>query len=160
MRDFVAGATGAIGKQLVPRLVEAGHEVHVMTRSESKKAMLEELLAGLEALLAPDAQLTGDGGGEVPSIKVDSGAQPCGAHSCRRDPASHPSSRSVAASMEVNGDPGAVLLDGQQRLIGIDTELRLATDDLDHPPLRAARTALHGFRPVRTQASHKRSDVG
>ena len=43
MRVFVAGATGAIGKQLVPRLVEAGHEVHGMTHSESKRAMLYEL---------------------------------------------------------------------------------------------------------------------
>src|SRR5215217_6079969 len=43
MRVFLAGATGAIGKQLVPRLVEAGHEVHGMTRSESKQAMLHEL---------------------------------------------------------------------------------------------------------------------
>jgi nucleoside-diphosphate-sugar epimerase len=43
MRVFVAGATGAIGKQLVPRLVAAGHEVHGMTRSESKQAMLSDL---------------------------------------------------------------------------------------------------------------------
>src|SRR5215510_13147253 len=44
MRVFVAGATGAIGKQLVRRLVAAGHhEVHGMTRSESKQAMLDEL---------------------------------------------------------------------------------------------------------------------
>jgi nucleoside-diphosphate-sugar epimerase len=43
MRVFVAGATGAIGRQLVPRLVAAGHEVHGMTRHESKQAMLEEL---------------------------------------------------------------------------------------------------------------------
>src|ERR687893_760836 len=43
MRVFVAGATGAIGRQLVPRLVEAGHEGHGMTRSESKQAMLYEL---------------------------------------------------------------------------------------------------------------------
>jgi nucleoside-diphosphate-sugar epimerase len=43
MRVFVAGATGAIGKQLVPRLVAAGHEVHGMTRSGSKRAMLDEL---------------------------------------------------------------------------------------------------------------------
>lgn len=43
MRVFVAGATGAIGKQLVPRLVAAGHEVHGMTRSESKKAVLAGL---------------------------------------------------------------------------------------------------------------------
>jgi nucleoside-diphosphate-sugar epimerase len=40
---FVAGATGAIGRQLVPRLVAAGHEVHGMTRYESKRAMLSEL---------------------------------------------------------------------------------------------------------------------
>jgi nucleoside-diphosphate-sugar epimerase len=43
MRVFVAGATGAIGRQLVPRLVAAGHEVQGMTRSESKQAMLGEL---------------------------------------------------------------------------------------------------------------------
>src|SRR5918996_2709304 len=43
MRVFVAGATGAIGKQLVARLVAAGHEVHGMTRSESKRAMLQEM---------------------------------------------------------------------------------------------------------------------
>jgi nucleoside-diphosphate-sugar epimerase len=43
MRVFVAGATGAIGKQLVPRLVAAGHEVYGMTRSESKQPMLYEL---------------------------------------------------------------------------------------------------------------------
>jgi nucleoside-diphosphate-sugar epimerase len=43
MRVFVAGATGVIGTQLVPRLVEAGHEVSGMTRSEQKKAMLEDM---------------------------------------------------------------------------------------------------------------------
>ena len=43
MRVFVAGATGAIGKPLVSRLVAAGHEVHGMTRSESKRAMLDAL---------------------------------------------------------------------------------------------------------------------
>ena len=43
MRVFVAGATGAIGRQLVPRLVAAGHDVHGMTRSESKQAMIREM---------------------------------------------------------------------------------------------------------------------
>ena len=43
MRVFVAGATGAIGQQLVPRLVAAGHEVHGMTRSDSKRGMLTKL---------------------------------------------------------------------------------------------------------------------
>src|SRR5918997_690340 len=54
MRVFVAGATGAIGKQLVPRLVEAGDEVHGMTRSESKKAMLHELGAVAVGRARPD----------------------------------------------------------------------------------------------------------
>ncbi len=43
MRVLVAGATGAIGKQLVPRLVAVGHAVHGMTRSESKQTMLRDL---------------------------------------------------------------------------------------------------------------------
>jgi nucleoside-diphosphate-sugar epimerase len=49
MRILVAGATGAIGKQLLPRLVAAGHEVVGMTRSESKRALLHEL--GAEAVV-------------------------------------------------------------------------------------------------------------
>jgi nucleoside-diphosphate-sugar epimerase len=43
MKIFVAGATGVMGKQLVPRLVAAGHEVVGMTRSQSKQAALREL---------------------------------------------------------------------------------------------------------------------
>ena len=43
MRVFVAGATGAIGRQLVPRLVAAGHEVTGTTRSASKQSMIREL---------------------------------------------------------------------------------------------------------------------
>jgi nucleoside-diphosphate-sugar epimerase len=37
MRVFVAGATGAIGAQLIPRLVAAGHEVTGMTRTPGKQ---------------------------------------------------------------------------------------------------------------------------
>jgi nucleoside-diphosphate-sugar epimerase len=36
MRVFVAGASGAIGRPLVPKLVGAGHEVTGMTRSEAR----------------------------------------------------------------------------------------------------------------------------
>jgi len=50
MRIFLAGATGAMGKQLVPRLVAAGHEVVGMTRSDGKRAVLEEL--GASAVVA------------------------------------------------------------------------------------------------------------
>jgi uncharacterized protein YbjT (DUF2867 family) len=43
MRVLVAGATGAIGRHLVPRLVAAGHDVHGMTRRASKEAVLHQL---------------------------------------------------------------------------------------------------------------------
>jgi|GEM_PF-4675793 len=39
MKVLVAGAAGAIGKQLVPRLVAAGHEVFGMTRSAANEAL-------------------------------------------------------------------------------------------------------------------------
>jgi nucleoside-diphosphate-sugar epimerase len=50
MRVLVAGAAGALGKQLVPRLVKGGHEVFGLTRSESKKALLWDL--GAEPVIA------------------------------------------------------------------------------------------------------------
>jgi nucleoside-diphosphate-sugar epimerase len=43
MKVFVAGATGVMGRQLVPRLVAQGHAVVGMTHSESKQAALREL---------------------------------------------------------------------------------------------------------------------
>jgi nucleoside-diphosphate-sugar epimerase len=43
MKVFVAGATGVMGRQLVPRLIEAGHRVVGMTRTESKRAELWDL---------------------------------------------------------------------------------------------------------------------
>ena len=60
MRIFLAGATGAMGKQLVPRLVEAGHEVVGMTRSNSKRAALEELGATAVVADALNADQVGD----------------------------------------------------------------------------------------------------
>jgi 2-alkyl-3-oxoalkanoate reductase len=49
MRVFVAGATGAIGRRLVPMLVEAGHDVTGMTRSEDKLDALRA--AGCEPVI-------------------------------------------------------------------------------------------------------------
>ena len=57
MKIFLAGATGALGRQLVPQLVARGHEVVGMTRTASK----QDLLRGLGArpvvadALDPDA---------------------------------------------------------------------------------------------------------
>ena len=60
MRIFVAGATGALGKQLVPRLVERGHEVTGLTRTESKRPLLEELGATVAVADALDADAVGE----------------------------------------------------------------------------------------------------
>lgn len=49
MRVFLAGATGVIGRRLVPMLVAAGHEVTGMTRSAAKAAGLRE--AGVEPVI-------------------------------------------------------------------------------------------------------------
>ena len=43
MRVFVAGAAGAIGQQLLPRLTAQGHQVTATTRSPGKAALLREL---------------------------------------------------------------------------------------------------------------------
>ena len=40
MKVLVAGATGALGKQLVPRLVANGHEVVGTTRSAGKRDLI------------------------------------------------------------------------------------------------------------------------
>ncbi len=78
-------------------------------------------LAGLEALLAADVELTGDGGGKVPALaRVTARAQPR-----RADPGEleqgrpHASRGCQLRPVEVNGGPGALRLDAQQRLIGV-----------------------------------------
>ncbi len=43
MKILVAGATGALGRVLVPKLVEHGHEVAGMTRSEAKRDLVRGL---------------------------------------------------------------------------------------------------------------------
>ena len=49
MRVFVAGATGALGRHLVPGLVAAGHEVTATTRTPGKVAQVRE--AGAEPVV-------------------------------------------------------------------------------------------------------------
>lgn len=49
MRVFVTGATGALGRHLVPGLVAAGHEVIATTRTPGKVAQLRE--AGAEPVV-------------------------------------------------------------------------------------------------------------
>ena len=75
-------------------------------------------LAGLEALLAHDVDLTGDGGGKVPAL-----ARPLrGRSRVARALIDSVIARLPEVSLrlvEVNGGPGALYLDGQQRLIAV-----------------------------------------
>jgi nucleoside-diphosphate-sugar epimerase len=59
MRIFVAGATGAVGRSLVPKLVRAGHVVTGLTRSPGKAALLRELGAEPAVADALDARAIG-----------------------------------------------------------------------------------------------------
>jgi RNA polymerase sigma-70 factor (ECF subfamily) len=77
-------------------------------------------LAGLEALLAHDVQLTGDGGGKAPALARSMHGRD------RVARAVVAWVRRVAAlpgvslrPVEVNGGPGALFLDAQERLIGV-----------------------------------------
>jgi nucleoside-diphosphate-sugar epimerase len=60
VRVFVAGATGAIGRALVPKLLASGHEVTGLTRSEERGAKLRE--QGVEPAVADvfDADAVGE----------------------------------------------------------------------------------------------------
>lgn len=71
MRVFVAGATGAIGRQLVPQLLEAGHDVTATTRTPAKAKRLRALGAvpvladGLDAIAMTSAV-----GGAKPEVVI------------------------------------------------------------------------------------------
>jgi len=60
MKIFLAGATGAIGKQLVPRLVSSGHDVVGMTRSRSKQDAIRQMGATPVVADALDAEQVAD----------------------------------------------------------------------------------------------------
>ena len=56
MKVFVAGATGALGRQLVPQLVARGHEVVGMTSSAAKQDLVRGLESGALGTLNADGQ--------------------------------------------------------------------------------------------------------
>jgi RNA polymerase sigma-70 factor (TIGR02957 family) len=77
-------------------------------------------LAGLEALLAHDVELTGDGGGKAPALARSLRGRARVARAVvnwvgrvTRLPGV------VVRPVEVNGDPGALLVDADERLIGV-----------------------------------------
>ena len=60
MRVFVAGGAGAIGRRLVPRLIERGHDVTATTRSPGKLDQLRALGAAAVAVDGLDPVAVGE----------------------------------------------------------------------------------------------------
>jgi nucleoside-diphosphate-sugar epimerase len=65
MKVFIAGATGALGRQLVPMLAANGHDVVGMTRTEGKQDQLRRLGAEPVVADALDADAVGRAVGEA-----------------------------------------------------------------------------------------------
>jgi nucleoside-diphosphate-sugar epimerase len=65
MKVFVAGATGALGKRLVPMLVANGHDVVGMTRTDAKRDQLRSVGAQPVVADALDADAVGRAVGEA-----------------------------------------------------------------------------------------------
>jgi RNA polymerase sigma-70 factor (ECF subfamily) len=107
--------------------VEAGRPRFHSTREQRDElarkffaAAQEGDLGGLEALLADDVVLTGDGGGKVPALARSLHGRNRVARTLLnwlRVGARIPGAE--LRPIEVNGGPGGLLLDGQGRLIGV-----------------------------------------
>jgi RNA polymerase sigma-70 factor (ECF subfamily) len=77
-------------------------------------------LAGLEVLLAHDVELTGDGGGKVPALARSLRGRSRVAHTLTnwlRALARFPQVSMRPA--EINGDPGAIYVDDEERILGV-----------------------------------------
>jgi 2-alkyl-3-oxoalkanoate reductase len=71
MKVFVAGATGALGTRLIPRLIAAGHKVTGMTRTAAKADLVRGLGATPALADALDADAVGAAVGEAePDVVV------------------------------------------------------------------------------------------
>ncbi len=76
-------------------------------------------LAGLEALLAHDVALTGDGGGKAPALARSLHGRSRVARTLINSLLSARVPGVSLRRVEVNGGPGALYLDAQQRLIAV-----------------------------------------
>jgi RNA polymerase sigma-70 factor (ECF subfamily) len=126
----IVGKNEANVRQLATRArahVEAGRPRFQTSREQRDElakrffaAVTDGDLTGLEAMLAHDVVLTGDGGGKVPAL----GHPVAGRTRVARMLLTWVklSARIPGASLrevEVNGMPGALLLDGDSRLVGV-----------------------------------------
>ena len=106
-------------KERRPRF-ETSREQHDALARRFFAAAEQGDLAGLEALLAHDVELTGDGGGKAPAIARALRGRSRVAHTLvswlrLRERAPEVTMRRV----EVNGGPGALFVDGQGRVLAV-----------------------------------------
>ena len=125
----IIGASEENARQLAARARRHLHERRPrfqVTREEREElarrflaATREGDVAALEALLAEDVVLTGDGGGRVPALARSLHGRDRVARTLM---AWIRAARRLGASTratEVNGQPGALLLDGEDRVLGV-----------------------------------------
>ena len=85
MRVLVSGATGAVGKALVPRLVDRGHDVVATTRSPSRAGLVEAMGATPLVLDVLDGTAVGEAVARVqPEVIVHQATAVSGTPDLRR----------------------------------------------------------------------------
>jgi RNA polymerase sigma-70 factor (TIGR02957 family) len=144
----IVGTSEANARQLATRARR--HVDERKPRFETSKEQREELaqrffgavqagdLGGLEALLAHDVELHGDGGGKVPALARSLHGRDRVARTLRawgRAGAQVPGASLRMA--EVNGQPGAMILDGDGAVIGV------MALDIDGGEVRAIRSVIN-----------------
>ena len=158
MKVFVAGAAGAIGAQLVPQLVDRGHDVVGMTRSPSKRRLVAALGARPVVADALDREAVGRAVAEAaPEIVVHELTALSGTLNMRRI------DRLMALTNRLRTDGTDHLLAaaeaaGARRFIAqsytgwpfarIGGSVKSETDPLDPQPPAALRESLHAIRHV------------
>jgi hypothetical protein len=119
LRQLATRARGHV-KQRRPRFCTTHEQRDELTRRFFAAAEHGDL-AGLEALLAHDVQLTRDGGGKVPALARTLRGRNRVArmliNGMRQATARLPGMS--LRPVEVNGGAGALILDAQQRLVGV-----------------------------------------
>jgi RNA polymerase sigma-70 factor (ECF subfamily) len=102
-----------------PRFTTTREQQHELAQRFFAAAQQGDL-AGLESLLAHDVQLTGDGGGKAPSLARSQRGRSRVAHTLTnwlRVLARLPGME--VRPVEVNGQPGALFLDDEERLLAV-----------------------------------------
>src|SRR5579859_1912106 len=157
MRVFVTGATGALGRYLVPLLVAAGHEVTATTRTPGKVTQLREagaapaVLDGLDREAVIAAVRTA-----APEVIVHEMTALAGMRSLR-----HPDKLfAVTNELRTRGTDNllaAAERAGTRRLIAQSNAnasartggpVKTEEDPLDAPPVRTATRAMAAIRHV------------